>query len=70
MNLYSGSTVSSLMKPLFWQRMSPMAFYANYQRQLFLSKSALTSLKAKSWSNAHSSCSNNDFLFSSDGIAC
>ena len=47
MNLYSGSTVSSLMKPLFWQRMSPMAFYANYQRQLFLSKSALTSLKAQ-----------------------
>lgn len=47
MNLYSGSTVSSLMKPLFWQRMSPMSFYANYQRQLFLSKSALTSLKAK-----------------------
>ena len=41
MNLYSGSTVSSLMKPLFWKRMSPMNFYANYQRQLFLSKSTL-----------------------------
>ena len=38
MNLYSGSTLSSLMKPLFWQRMSPSSFYANYQRQLYLCK--------------------------------
>ena len=38
MNLYSSSTLSSLMKPLFWQRMSPSSFYANYQRQLYLCK--------------------------------
>ena len=40
MNLYSGSTLASLMKPLFWQRMSPMSFWANYQRQLFCCKYA------------------------------
>ena len=39
MNLYSGSTLSTMMRPMFWSRMSPMSFYANYQRQLYLCKS-------------------------------
>ena len=38
MNLYASSTLSSMMKPLFWQRMSPSVFNANYQRSLFLRK--------------------------------
>ena len=38
MNLYSGSTLSSMMRPLFWKRMGLSSFSANYQRQLFLCK--------------------------------
>ena len=39
MNLYAGSNLSSMMRPLFWKKMSPMSFWANYQRQYFLCKS-------------------------------
>ena len=39
MNLYAGSTLSAMMRPLFWKRMAPMSFNANYQRNMFLRKS-------------------------------
>ena len=39
MNLYAGSTLSSMMRPLFWKRMARMSFSANYQRNMFLRKS-------------------------------
>ena len=38
MNLYASCSLSSMMKPLFWSRMSPSLFSANYQRSLFLRK--------------------------------
>ncbi len=38
MNLYASCNLSSMMRPLFWSRMGPSGFSANYQRSLFLRK--------------------------------
>lgn len=38
MNLYAGSNLSAMMRPLFWKRMAPSAFSASYQRDYFLRK--------------------------------
>ena len=38
MNLFSGNTLASTMRPMFWKRMGPTGFWANYQREQFLCK--------------------------------
>ena len=40
MNLFSGSTLASTMRPMFWKRMNlgPTGFWANYEREQFFCK--------------------------------
>ena len=46
MNLYAGSTLSSMMRPLFWNRMTLFGSSIQYQRQLFLRKYTISKLKS------------------------